>query len=220
MTVPRLPFRSADDVAAAAPRAADHLRAGGILVYPTETVYGLGCTLLKEPLQRLARAKRRGPDQPFLILVRDAEDAPGLLWDDVARALVRAFWPGPLTLALPDPEEHFPAEVRSPAGTVAVRASPHPGVGALLAALGEPITSTSANRPGERAARDGGAAAAVASFVEDQDDPAAVLLLDGGALPASEPSTILECAGGPPRVLREGALPLARIERVTHGFQS
>lgn len=219
MSLARLPFRTPEEVAAAASPAAEHVRNGGILVYPTETVYGLGCALEAGPLQRLARAKDRGADEPFLILVRDAGDAPALVWNDAARALARAFWPGPLTLALPDPDRRFPAEVRGAAGTVAVRASPHPGARAILDALGAPITSTSANRGGGEPARDGESASAVGAFVEDRVGPGTVLFLDAGPLPASEPSTILECAGGPPRVLRMGALPLARIERVIHEFE-
>lgn len=218
MTPKRVPFDHPDAILGGAGRAAEHLRQGGILAYPTETTYGLGCTLDAESLGWLARAKERGPDQPFLLLVRSAADAPGLTWNDVARALARAFWPGPLTLALPDPERRYPQEVRSRRGAVAIRSSPHPGVRAVLQAIQAPIVSTSANMPGGGGARSADAAlTTVAALVDDAAPP--VMLLDGGALPPSEPSTIVLCDSGGPRLLRAGAVALDDIARVVHGIQ-
>lgn len=192
---------------AAADRLARHLQAGGLIAYPTETVYGFGCALLPEPLRRLTRLKARGPDQPFLLLIRGPEDVPGLAWTDDARRLAEAFWPGPLTLALADPAHRFPDAVRGSSGAVAVRVSPQPATAAILAAAGGPITSTSANRPGQPPSLDAGAAARAFGA-----EVAGALVLDGGALPPSEPSTILDCAGPTPRLVRAGALPINEIE--------
>ncbi len=212
----RLPFAGPADWPGSAGRAADHLADGGIVAYPTETVYGLGCTLDPGPLDRLARLKERGPDRPFLLVIRGPGDVPGLRWTDQARRLADAFWPGPLTLALEDPATRYPAAVRGPSGAVAVRASSHAGVAALLDAVDRPLTSTSLNTPGEAPARDTASAAAVLETLGDPD----VLLLDAGTLPRSEPSTILDCTETPARVVRVGAIPLEQLGAVVHGLQS
>jgi L-threonylcarbamoyladenylate synthase len=206
---PMLPYRNPREWDAAGDRLRRHLHAGGLIGYPTETVYGFGCALLSEPLERLARLKDRGPDQPFLVLIRSPADVGGLAWTEAARRLADAFWPGPLTLALADPDGRFPDAVRSPWGTVAVRVSPHPATAAILAACGGPVTSTSANRAGQPPSLD---AYAAARALGDNGGPA--LVLDGGPLPPSRPSTILDCSGSEPRVLRVGTLPITEIEKV------
>ncbi len=180
-----------------------------MIAYPTETVYGFGCALVPEALGRLTRLKDRGPDQPFLLLIRDPGDVPELAWTDAARRLADAFWPGPLTLALADPAERFPRAVRSRSGAVAVRVSPHPSAAAILAACGGPVTSTSANRHGQPPSLE--AAAAARAFGGDVAD---AMVLDGGTLPPSAPSTILDCAAPTPRVVRAGAVPIHNIERI------
>lgn len=204
-----LPYRTPQERRAAANELRRHLRLGGLIAYPTETVYGLGCALLPEPLERLALLKERGSDQPFLVLIRSPDDVPDLAWTDAAHRLARTFWPGPLTLALADPAGRFPGAVRSPWGTVAVRVSPHPAAADILAACDGPVTSTSANRAGEPPATDARTAAAALQPAADVG-----LLLDGGPLPPSRPSTILDCTGARPRVLRAGALPVTEIEQL------
>jgi L-threonylcarbamoyladenylate synthase len=139
------------------------------------------------------------------------EDLPGAEWTDAARRLAAAFWPGPLTLALPARAGTLPAEVLSPGGTVAVRVSPHEAVRAILGALRQPITSTSANLAGASPAADADAAASVAEAAGARD---CVLVVDGGALPPSAPSTLVDCAREPPRVLRVGAVPVAALRTV------
>jgi L-threonylcarbamoyladenylate synthase len=202
-----LPYHDPRDRAAAADRLRRHLREGGLIAYPTETVYGFGCALMPGPLRRLSRLKGRGPDQPFLVLIRNPDDVGELAWTDAARRLAAAFWPGPLTLALADPGRRFPDAVRSRSGTVAVRVSPHPAAAQVLEACGGPVTSTSANRPGDPPSLDAGAAGR--AFGADERR---ALVLDGGSLPPSQPSTILDCSGGAPRLLRAGALPITEIE--------
>lgn len=205
---PTLPYHGPPEWQAGEDRLRQHLHAGGLIAYPTETVYGFGCALVPEALRRLTRLKGRGPDQPFLLLIRDPEDVRELAWTESARRLAGAFWPGPLTLALADPQRRFPDAVRSLSGTVAVRVSPHPATAAILAACDGPVTSTSANRPGQPPSLDADAAAR--SF---GTDISSALVLDGGTLPPSEPSTILDCAGPTPRVVRAGALSIREIER-------
>jgi L-threonylcarbamoyladenylate synthase len=203
-------FTTAPERAAAAPAVAAHLAELGLIAYPTETVYGFGCSLDARALERLARAKRRGPIRPFLVLAADAAQLQLLVWTAGARQLATAFWPGPLTLVLAA-GDGVPAQVRGADGTVAIRVSPHPAVQAILAAHGAPITSTSANLPGEAAATSGTAAGEAARAL-DPDAP--WLVLDGGTLPASQASTIVRCVDDDIRVVRAGAVPLAQLRAV------
>ncbi len=210
----RIPFVLPSDHAANAARVADHLRRGGLVAYPTETVYGFGCTLDAAALERLARLKSREGAKAFLLLVLDRSQLPGLDWTQDARRLAEAFWPGPLTLAL-RALRPFPARVTGAGGTVAVRATSHPGIRALLEALGEPITSTSVNLPGEPPASDVEEVVRVAAAVGAGDD---LWILDGGRLPPSPPSTIVDCSISPPRILRHGAVTAEELRRVVDGI--
>ncbi|MBW3552482.1 MAG: L-threonylcarbamoyladenylate synthase [Gemmatimonadetes bacterium] len=188
---------------AAAGRVREHLETDGIVAYPTETVYGLGCALRDAALRRLAAFKG---DRPFLLLIAAPASIEGLVWTAPALRLAELFWPGPLTLALPAREGAFPPQVVGPDGMVAVRVSPHAAVADLLAAAGGPVTSTSANRPGEPPARSGDAAASAAAGLER------LLVLDAGELPPAMPSTIVRCGAGPVRILREGVIDREAIE--------
>lgn len=203
-----LAYGSATERAAARETVASHVAGGGLVVYPTETVYGIGCGLQREALETLSAFKG---DRPFLLLIRSRGDAAGLEWTADAERLATAFWPGPLTLALTAPTDRYPAQVVGPDRGVAVRVSPHPGVRDLLDAVGGPVTSTSANRPGDPPARNGVAAAAVAEAVTEHG--ARVLVLDGGRLPEAQPSTIVRC-GDRTRLIREGTIESMELERV------
>ncbi len=212
MTGPNiLAFRTAQDHARHAPVVADHLRGGGLIAYPTETVYGFGCALREDALEALYALKGREEGKPFLILAGDASELVGVRWTPAARALAQAFWPGALTLALPASAGAYPRHVVSAAGTVAVRNSPHEAVQAILGAFGQPITSTSANRSGDPPAR---SAAEARGVVEALGAGERVWILDGGELPSSAPSTLVDCSRDPPQVLRQGALPLAALRDV------
>lgn len=184
-----------------------HVRSGGLVAYPTETVYGIGGAATAEGLDALARAKGRATDKPVLVLVSSIDEVADLGWTDEARSLASIFWPGSVTLVLRDPEGRFPAGVRSEAGSVGVRISPHPLASRLVAALGEPLTSTSLNAPGAEPARSGSEARAVLEALGTDG----VLLLDGGTLPGSLPSTVVDCTVDRPRVLRAGAVPSERL---------
>jgi L-threonylcarbamoyladenylate synthase len=198
----RLPFADAEARRTHAQAAARHVRAGGLLGYPTETVYGFGCALQPAALERLARLKRTDPGRPFLLLVAHARQLPRLRWTAAARRLARAFWPGPLTLVL-EADEPLPAQVVADDATVAVRVTPHPGARALLEALNAPITSTSANVPGATPARTADELAAAVARLGGGEE---WLLLDGGVLQPSAPSTIVRCIGDRATVLRPGAV--------------
>lgn len=196
-------------------RVAAHLRSGGLLAYPTETVYGFGCALREEAIERLRALKSRDAERPFLLLVPDAEAVRGLGWTPQARELAEVFWPGALTLVLRDPDRRFPPGVRGPDDTVAVRVSPHPLVRALVGALGEPITSSSANRPGEPPATSGEGAREAAEAVGAGEE---MWIVDAGALTPSKPSTIVDCTGTGPAVVRRGAVPASRLRCVLPGI--
>ncbi len=187
---------------------AEHVRGGGLLAYPTETVYGFGGACTAESVNRLGALKHRGEGKPLLVVVRGPDEVAGLRWTEDARELARIFWPGALTLVLGDPEGIFPPGVRSPTGSVAVRVSPHPLVGVLLERMGAPLTSTSANVPGEPPARSGAEAARAAEALGAGEE---MLVLDAGTLPASGPSTIVDCTGARPVVVRDGSVPLERL---------
>ena len=134
-------YRTARERGAAGPEVASHLEAGGIVAYPTETVYGLGCTLRSGALATLAAFKG---DRPFLLLVRDRNDTAGLEWTPDARRLADAFWPGPLTLVLPR-RPGLGYELGEPADTVGVRCPDHALVRAVAAAVGVGQSSDGGN---------------------------------------------------------------------------
>lgn len=211
-----LPFITDADVAAALQPTVAHLRAGGLLAYPTETVYGLGSRPRDSEVQALASLKGRVAGKPFLVLVasRAMAEAQGLAFNESANALARAFWPGPLTLVLPGGSGRLPDLLRGPEGGIAVRWTSHPHIARLVAALGEPLTSTSANLPGSAPAP--GAEAILRDFARPVQD-GVLLVLDGGVLGNRPPSTVVDCTGHPARVIRSGAVSLAEL-RGAAGF--
>jgi len=208
-------------------RIAVHLEGGGILAHPTETVYGLGTAATPEGVEALRKMKERTEDKPFLVLLPDATPPPHsagdfapdprwrLEWSDSALMLAQAFWPGPLTLVVRDPEARFPPGVRSPRGGVAVRVDSHPFVRALLARWGAPLISTSANRPGDPAAT---TPEEVLHAVEGRPGLHRFWFASAGALPPSAPSTVVDCTDASPRLLRSGALPTDQIARILPGL--
>jgi len=208
--VKAVPFTTPAEAGAAIPDIVRHLRAGGLLAYPTETVYGLGSRPLTPDVQALAALKGRAAGKPFLLLVssREMAEAQGLAFTESARALARAFWPGPLTLVLPGGGGRLPDLLRGPEGGIAVRWTSHPLIVALVAELGEPLTSTSANLPGSAPAP--GAEAVLRDF-RDAVGAGQLLVLDGGVLGNRPPSTVVDCTGSAPRVIRQGAVSLAEL---------
>lgn len=189
----------------------EHLRTGGLVAYPTETVYGLGAICSEEAAARVRRLKGRDGDKPLIALVPDRASVDALRWTDDAEELARLFWPGSATLVLRDPTGLFPDGVRDPAReTVGVRITPHPVARRLVTELGAPLISTSLNRSGEPAVRTGSDARELLETLDATD----VWLIDAGTLPPSAPSTVIDCTGPRPRLLREGAIPAGRLRCV------
>lgn len=187
------------DVAAAAAA----ILAGQVVAYPTETFYGLAVDALAEDaLARLTTLKGRGAEKAFSLLVADRTMLATLCQDvsPRAEALMRKHWPGPLTLALPA-RPGLPDRIVSD-GFVAVRVSPHPLAQALVAAVGRPITATSANPAGAAPPR---TAAEVSAYFPAPD----CLVLDGGATPGGRPSTLARVRGNDVEILRAGVLALS-----------
>lgn len=187
-------------------RAAETLRAGGVLAYPTETFYGLGALASdRAAVSRLAAAKLRPDGKPLPLLAADLSQVAQVVarLEPAAQRLADALWPGPLTLVLPAAAGIAP-EITAGTGTVAIRV-PGSEVARRLARLaGGAIVSTSANVSGEPPP--------VAAY-----DLSPVLLgridgvLDAGPAPGGLASTIVVLEDGAPRVLREGPISLARI---------
>ncbi len=205
-----LAFSTEAEVEAAVHAVAQHLGAGGLLAYPTETVYGLGCRPVDADVAALARLKSREASKPFLLLVagRDMAERFGLVLGSAAQALAERFWPGPLTLVLPGGAGKLPAALRGPEGGIAVRWTSHAGMAYLIAALDTPLTSTSANLPGGPTAPGAGA---IADTFPGPIKQGRLLVLDGGVLGSQAPSTVVDCTGPVARLVREGAIPRAEL---------
>jgi L-threonylcarbamoyladenylate synthase len=207
-----LPFQTPEQIEAAIPRVAAHLAEGRLLGYPTETVYGLGSNASVPALEALAHLKGRQVGKPFLLLVsgRAMAEAWGMVFTASARALSDAFWPGPLTLVLKGGEGKLPDALRGREGGIAVRHTSHRGIERLVAQSGQPLTSTSANRPGGPPAP---GPDKLAELFQAEVDSGLLLVLDGGVLGNVPPSTLVDCTDSVPRMVREGAIPRAELRR-------
>jgi L-threonylcarbamoyladenylate synthase len=212
MTLPPLvvPFWSPEEVERAINGTLAHLAAGKVLAYPTETVYGFGGAVDERSVEKLVELKGRPPNKPFLLLVAASEmiTRMELKLTSYASTLAARFWPGPLTLVLSGGDHRVPAKLRGPEGGVAVRWTPHRSLARLILAHGEPITSTSANRPGVPPAT---AADQIVNQWSDAITHGTLRVLDGGRLRDSEPSTVVDCTGRRPRVIRPGAISAAKL---------
>lgn len=195
--------------------AALRVRDGGLIAYPTETVWGLGADAGSErALEDLRRWKGRSDDAPISILVSGAEALPALGFArcEPALALARRFWPGPLTLVLPC-TRRFARGVARADGAVGVRCSPHPvasGLACRVQALGTgPLTATSLNASGVAPAA---TLEQAREACERPADAPAPLLVDAGLdADGAAPSTVLDLTGADALVLRWGALDAHRL---------
>ena len=204
-------IRCDEDAAAgsAVELAAARLLDGELLIHPTSTVYGLGALPTPDLDDEIGRLKGRAPGSPLIRLAASVDSlrraVPELDWGEAAELLARDFWPGPLTMVLDDGSAHG----------LAVRVDPHPAVLGLLKRADTLMTSTSVNRSGDPPARSPGDVARVVASLPDAT--VEVTFLDGGELPASPPSTIISLRGDGPRVLREGAVEVARLAATLGG---
>lgn len=186
------------------------LRAGGLVAFPTETVYGLGALALDtDAVAGVFRVKGRPANNPLIVHVVDEAMAKRVCdaWPDNARKLAAEFWPGPLTLVL-GKAAHVPGIVTANGPTVAVRAPSHPLTLALLEALGEPLVGPSANRSGHVSPT------CAAHVRESFSDPAEVFVLDGGSCVGGIESTVVDVNDDQVSVLRPGLISSAQIEEV------
>jgi L-threonylcarbamoyladenylate synthase len=186
--------------------AAAILRAGGLVGFPTETVYGLGAHALDaRAVEAIFAAKGRPADDPVIVHLADASNLEQVAFPTAsAWQLAEAFWPGPLTLVLPKRPE-VPAQVTATLDSVGVRVPSHPVAQALLRASGLPVAAPSANlfgRPSPTTAR----------HVLDDLDGRIDAVVDGGPTTVGVESTIVDLTSSPPRLLRPGGLPAEAIE--------
>lgn len=190
-------------------QAAACLLRGGLVAFPTETVYGLGANAFDEDAVRgIFAAKQRPAADPLIVHLASAEDLAlvAAAVPPQAAELAAAFWPGPLTLLLPKLAA-LPAEVTAGLDTVAVRVPAHPVALALLRAAGIPVAAPSANRFAHTSPT-------LAQHVLDDLEDRVDLILDAGPTPLGVESTVLDVLRQPPVVLRPGGIARAEIEAV------
>ena len=196
-------------VTKSASRVAAALRAGGLAAIPTETVYGLAADARNPAaVAAIYRIKNRPRDHPVIVHLLDFESVSQ--WADApaaAQALARAFWPGPLTLALPRKGAAAARQCAAGLATICLRAPAHPLARAVLARCGGALAAPSANRFGGVSPT--GAAHVAADFADIEE----LLILDGGACANGIESTIVDLSGDSPALLRPGAITVARIEK-------
>jgi L-threonylcarbamoyladenylate synthase len=190
-------------------QAANVLRGGGLVAFPTETVYGLGANALDPAaVARIFAAKGRPANNPLIMHVARTEQARELatVWPVEAERLAAKFWPGPLTLVLPR-APRVPEIVTAGAATVALRVPAHPIARALLEAANLPIAAPSANRSNQ-------ISPTTAEHVLRGLGSAVDLLLDGGPASGGLESTVLDLSINPPRLLRPGLVRPSQIEEM------
>jgi L-threonylcarbamoyladenylate synthase len=208
-----VPFWSEEEIAAAMRPALAQLEMRGVLAYPTETVYGFGGGIDRDSVDALIRLKGRPKGKPFLLLIAGSDMLAklDLTLPSFATNLAARFWPGPLTLVLPGGEKRVPEALRGPEGGIAVRWTSHRALERLILTHGDAITSTSANRPGVPPAT---SAREIREQWGDAIARGALRVLDGGTLKPSPPSTVVDCTGRAPRVIRPGAIPAGRLREI------
>ncbi|MEE2663137.1 MAG: L-threonylcarbamoyladenylate synthase [Myxococcota bacterium] len=198
------------------------LAGGGLVAFPTETVWGIAADVLQpSAVEHLRHFKGRDPGQPMSLLIAEPAEAAalGCALDASARALIEAFWPGPITLVLPVPGLSSSGVARrvaglaSPDGLLGIRCSAHPVAAALARAAAAagigPLTATSCNRSGAPAAETRPAAREVCA-----GDQAPLLLETGDDAHGGPASTVVALGAGSPRILRSGAIAEQAIRRV------
>ena len=185
------------------------LRHCDVIVFPTETLYGLGADALNSrAVEQVFQLKGRDPLNPIPVLVADREMLHAVVAEvpEAAQKLIRRFWPGPLTLVLPARKE-IPKPLCNPSGGVGVRISSQAIATSLVSALGHPLTATSANPAGKEPAR---TIEEAKTYFADRVE----VFVDGGKLTSKRGSTVVEFTGEKTKVIREGEIDAAELRRV------
>ena len=206
MSVERWRVSASDPEADVLVRAAEAIRAGGVVVFPTDTLYGLAADPRSaRAVESVFRLKGRPAAEPLPLVAADVDqvERQAAVMSPLARRLAAAFWPGPLTLVLTASPALAP-EVTAGTGTVAVRVPAHAVARQLAALAGCPLTATSANRSGDPPADTAEAAAAGL-------EAGLSGILDAGRTPGGAPSTIVDARGDGPRLVRAGAIAFERV---------
>jgi L-threonylcarbamoyladenylate synthase len=182
------------------------LQRGDVIVFPTETVYGLGADALNPAaVEKVFQLKGRNPDAPIPIIVADEGMLKGVVENipPIARKLMEQFWPGPLTLVL-QAVPGTPEQLLNRSGGIGVRISSQPVATQLARQLGRPVTATSANPSGQQAA----------STIEQAQNYFAgdvEIFLDGGKLPSKIGSSVVEVIDGRIKIIREGEISIEQL---------
>ena len=196
--------KKADDLS----HAVAALKRGEVIVYPTETLYGLGADSLNlDAVEKVFQLKGRDPQTPIPVLVADREMLGALVEEipALAKKLMASLWPGPLTLVLPARRD-VPRPLVNSSGAVGVRISSQPIATSLVRALGHPLTATSANPSGKEPAR---------TIVDAKRYFAAAIdvFIDGGRLTSKTGSTVVEIRNNAIRIIREGEIGKSELQR-------
>jgi L-threonylcarbamoyladenylate synthase len=196
-------------------RAAQYLSRGDLVAFPTETVYGLGADAYNpDAVEKIFSAKGRPGDNPLIVHVEDLSKVPPLIdgpMSEKARALAKAFWPGPLTMIFPK-SARVPDAVTAGLLTVAVRVPRHVVAQGLLRVFARPIAAPSANRSGRPSPT-------TARHVLDDLDGWLPLIIDGGACEIGLESSVVDMTCDPPRLLRPGGVTVEMLEAVVGGIR-
>ncbi len=172
--------------------ACSHLETGGVIAYPTEAVWGLGCDATNEQaVHRILELKQREVEKGLILVAADESQIEPILKNLKASELsaLRSTWPGPVTWLIPDPENLYPSWVKGEHSSVAIRISAHPLVHSLCSAFGSPIISTSANKAGEPEIRS-------RLRIEEVFSSRIDFVLDGDLGDSSQPSQIRDLVSG------------------------
>lgn len=190
-------------------KAADIVKGGGVVAFPTDTVYGLGANpVIKEAVDRIYKIKQRPCRMPLPVLLADESQVDEIAASvtEIAVLFMRHFWPGGLTIVLSQATS-FPGSGIAGENTVAVRIPNHEVTLALIKKAGVPIIGTSANLSGKPSAL-------TAKEVADQLGSAVDFIVDGGRCPGGVESTVVDLTGRVPVILRKGAVPESKINEV------
>lgn len=192
--------------------AGEIIKAGGLVAFPTETVYGLGGDALNPASsKKIYEAKGRPSDNPLIVHIARMEDLPAIVKKvpEAAIKLAEAFWPGPLTMIM-EKSEAVPKETTGGLDTVAVRMPSHPAAMAFIEASGGYVAAPSANRSGRPSPT-------VAKYVVEDLDGRIEMIIDGGNVEIGLESTIVDLTSGSPIVLRPGYITRQQLEEVLSG---